>query len=214
MTSAVRRQIPNAITMARLVLSVVLFVLLAIVTPSPDRASPLLLIAFVLYVVTAVTDVIDGHLARKWNVISGFGRVVDPFVDKILVLGCLLLLCGTNFLDPLNPSARLTTGIAPWMVLVLLSREMLVTMLRGMIESQGKQFPADWSGKIKMLSQCLAIGWSIGYLAFEPWLHKLGLAGINLIIRDVLIWLTILITALSAVTYCRRTLQLASPSGR
>jgi CDP-diacylglycerol---glycerol-3-phosphate 3-phosphatidyltransferase len=212
MDERVRRQIPNAITVARLVLSVVLFVLLSIVRPSPADASPMLLVAFVLYLVTSITDVVDGHLARKWNVISGFGRVVDPFVDKILVLGCFILFCGTNFVEADRASFR--TGVMPWMVIVLLARELLVTLLRSMIESGGKQFPADWSGKIKMLCQCLAIGWVIGQMALEPWLHKLSLNTLNLYIRDALIWATIVVTVLSAVTYCRRSVQLLTDSGR
>ncbi len=210
--NSARQHIPNAITVARLILSVILFVLLVFVRRSPESISPLLMTAFVLYLVASISDFVDGHLARKWKVTSGFGRVVDPFVDKILVLGCFVLFCGVNFLDTSATPIANHTGVVPWMVVVLIARELLVTVLRSMIESTGKPFPSDWSGKVKMVVQCLAIGWIIGHLAIEPWLRWLGLAGFNLLLRDVLIWTTLAVTVLSALTYCQRSIQLSRGS--
>src|SRR6266481_896863 len=88
---------------------------------SPDRW--LLHWAFLTYSVALVTDFLDGYLARKWKIESGFGRIVDPFVDKILVLGSFIFFAGKNFIIPEvgHPNVVKTiTGVAPGIVVILL----------------------------------------------------------------------------------------------
>src|SRR5580704_14835962 len=142
------RHVPNALTAGRLVLAAVFFALLG-VYQYEGRGSPgLLNIAFGVYVVALVTDFLDGYLARKWKVEGAFGRVVDPFVDKVLVIGTFVFFAGQNFIaiesagSPNTYVVTTTTGVSPWMVVVILSRELLVTSLRGLSESAGQNFGA------------------------------------------------------------------------
>src|SRR3954453_1767030 len=140
------RHVPNALTGFRLVLAAVFFVLLSFYQYE-GRGDPYLLSsAFVIYVLALVTDWLDGYLARKWDAGSAFGRVVDPFADKILVLGAFIFFAGKTFIIPEMEShghdshmvVRTTTGVAPGMVVLLLARELLVTSLRGISESAGQ----------------------------------------------------------------------------
>src|SRR3954471_3946447 len=140
------QHVPNALTGARLVLAGVFFSMLAYFQYE-GRGDPWFLnVAFVIYVIALVTDFLDGYLARKWKVEGAFGRVVDPFVDKVLVLGSFIFFAGKNFIIPAvnpneTPSNVLTiTGIVPWMVVLILGRELLVTSLRGVAEAAGIKF--------------------------------------------------------------------------
>ena len=139
------RHVPNALTASRLLLALVFFSLLALYQYE-GRGDPWLLnIAFLIYVVALVTDFLDGYLARKWKVEGAFGRIVDPFVDKILVLGTFIFFAGKNFIIPDTSNAdvvRTITGVAPGIVVILLARELLVTSLRGEAESSGQAFGA------------------------------------------------------------------------
>src|SRR5690349_17011005 len=137
-----QRHVPNLITGSRLVLAAAFFTLLSFYQYEGWGNPELLLsVAFVIYVVALVSDYLDGYLARKWKVEGAFGRVVDPFADKILVLGTFIFFAGKNFIIP-DPAHTKTgeivfqtiSGVAPWMVVVLLARELLVTSLRGLAE--------------------------------------------------------------------------------
>jgi CDP-diacylglycerol--glycerol-3-phosphate 3-phosphatidyltransferase len=106
--------------------------------------------------------VLDGYLARKWNAITPFGRVMDPFVDKVLVLGTFVFLASPGLAAPHEqPEHGWASGVAAWMVVVILARELLVTSLRGVLEGMGQPFPADKFGKAKMLLQCVAAPYAI-----------------------------------------------------
>ncbi len=150
---------PNRITAIRFLGAVVLFALLSLESVAgihPDRS--LVLLAFWLFVTVAATDVLDGWLARRGNQVTAFGRVADPFVDKILVLGAMIFLAVLPWSKPFLPA---------WIAVVVLSREFLVTGIRGYVESLGGAFPADWFGKVKMIAQCVAVGAILGRFAFE-----------------------------------------------
>src|ERR1700691_4575282 len=140
------RHVPNALTALRLILAAVFFGMLSYFQydVSGKHGDPKWLnIAFLVYCVAIVTDFLDGYLARRWKVEGAFGRVVDPFVDKVLVLGSFIFFAGKNFTIPShNPAdvpANVTTitGVVPWMVVVILARELLVTSLRGASEDSG-----------------------------------------------------------------------------
>src|SRR4051812_12059653 len=125
------RHVPNALTAGRLVLAAVFFALLG-VYQYKGGSPELLNIAFGIYVVALVTDFLDGYLARKWKVEGAFGRVVDPFVDKVLVIGTFIFFAGKNFIIPAGTAdgtyvVKTITGVVPWMVVVILARELLVT---------------------------------------------------------------------------------------
>ena len=104
MADPVRRQLPNLLTIARVVLSVLFFAIVAItlwpqgVVDIVDRQS-WGNVAVGIFIVAAATDFADGWLARRWKVVSMFGRVMDPFGDKLLVIGTFVLLASPAFLD-------------------------------------------------------------------------------------------------------------------
>src|SRR5262245_7059581 len=100
----------------------------------------------VVFVVAASTDWIDGWYARKYQQVTKLGRMFDPFVDKIIICGTFI------FLAAEWPAS----GVAPWMAVVVMGREMLVTAIRGFIEQQGGDFSAQMAGKLKMVFQCVA----------------------------------------------------------
>ncbi len=114
-------------------------------------------VAIALFVLAATTDFIDGYLARKWNVVSMFGRLMDPFCDKVLILGTFIYFAGPRFsVEAWVESDRMltmATGIYPWMVVVIIARELLVTSIRGILESMGHTSGAKWAGKMKMILQ-------------------------------------------------------------
>ena len=203
-----RRRLPNAITVARLLVSGVFFAMLRLYQHGGPGMAWWLFAAGWVYGLAAITDAIDGHLARKWNVTSVFGRVVDPFVDKILVLGSFVLFAGGNFLVPRGGGGgelHSLTGVGPIVVILLLSRELLVTTIRGLIESGGGDFGAKWSGKAKMIFQSAAIPVVLFYvflLGFFPPGHWLTTA--FRVLRDVAVWGTVAVTLLSALDYIPR----------
>ncbi len=163
-----RLLIPNALTLLRLVLAAIFFVLLAIYDVQPPSNDALLVAATALFIVAALTDALDGHLARKWNAITVFGRVMDPFADKILILGAFVMLAGANFARySVNGQPTMTSGVETWMVVVILARELLITSLRGMVESRGVSFAAIGAGKIKMIAQSVAVPIILIAIAFQ-----------------------------------------------
>ena len=161
MSDAVRRALPNGLTILRLVLAAAFFATLNAYR-YPDHNTVWANVAVGLFILAAITDALDGYLARKWEVTSIFGRIMDPFCDKVLVLGAFVYLAGPRFVVRewvQEPEAFFTmaTGVYPWMVAVLLARELLVTGFRGEAESQGVSFAATWSGKWKMILQSVTI---------------------------------------------------------
>lgn len=200
------RHVPNLITIARLVLTVLFFWILN----DNDQAtfSRQMWIAFVVFVVATLTDILDGYLARKWKVESAFGRVVDPFVDKLLICGAFIFFSSNHFIDTAVRSEFLVrtpgsiTGVFPWMVVVLIAREFLITSIRGLAEAQGIDFRADWAGKVKMFTQSVAAGAVLVYLADK------GRAEWIRITRDVFIYTTVTVTVLSSLTYIVRAWRL------
>ena len=205
------QHVPNALTAARQLLAVVFFGMLSYYQHA-GRGDPVLLnSAFVVYAVALFTDFLDGYLARKWNVEGAFGRVVDPFVDKVLVLGTFIFFAGKNFViqQYVQHASVVTTisGVAPWMVVLILARELLVTSLRGIAESSGQNFGAQLSGKLKMVFQSVTILVILIYINyFERAGGKVEYGG--RIGRDICIWLTIGITVFSGFTYTKRAMDL------
>jgi CDP-diacylglycerol--glycerol-3-phosphate 3-phosphatidyltransferase len=114
--------------------------------------------AFIIFVIAGLTDVIDGPLARKLNVASKFGRMLDPLIDKILVCGAFI--CFAVIDEPkLFGFGPVTMAIIQWLVAgIIILREVYVTALRHVAEARGINFAATFSGKIKMFLQSFAIG--------------------------------------------------------
>lgn len=207
------RHVPNLLTGGRLVLSVVFFVLLGFYQYEGRGDPTLLNVAFLIYAVALATDFLDGYLARKWKVEGQFGRIVDPFVDKILVLGTFIFLAGKNFIIPDQTFVVKTiTGVAPGIVVVLLARELLVTSLRGLGESSGENFGAQFVGKFKMAFQSGTILAILIYVNYHAWKWRHPYNDIALYVRDFGIWGTVVITVFSGMTYVRRAASLFQKS--
>jgi CDP-diacylglycerol---glycerol-3-phosphate 3-phosphatidyltransferase len=151
--------------------------------------------AFLLFAFTAVTDVLDGAVARHLGEVSVFGRIADPLVDKLLVLGTMVVLVAV-------PGVR---GVLPvWVVLLVFARELLVTALRAAVEKQGESFSAAFSGKVKMLAQCVAVGAVLLCQAGVGWLcEPLAILG-GAPVAYVFVLVAAFVTALSLVDYVRR----------
>ncbi len=169
---------PNILTMLRVVFSIAIFALL----PFQFYAA-----CIVLFLAAAATDFLDGYLARKYNLITVFGRIMDPFADKLLICGCFIYLCAI-------PELRIPWGIHPWMAVVIFGREMLITSLRAAVEKSGGDFSAKWIGKWKMAFQCVAVPACLLFLMAPncPFLK---------IVMLLSLWGTILITLYSGIDY-------------
>ena len=209
------RHVPNALTTGRLLLAGVFFALLSLYQHE-GRGDPWLLdFAFLIYVIALVTDFLDGYLARLWKVEGAFGRVVDPLVDKVLVLGSFIFFAGKNFIIPASamgsdPEKVVTTvsGVAPGIVVLLLTRELLVTSLRGSSESGGQAFGAAFSGKLKMAFQSVTILVILIYVAYLDKTANRNAHVIGQHVRDFCIWATVVITVISGLMYVQKAVAL------
>ena len=214
------RHVPNLLTTGRLLLAGVFFALLSYYQYEGRGAPSLLNIAFIVYCVALITDFLDGYLARKWKVEGAFGRVVDPFVDKVLVIGSFIFFAGKNFIVPATAIVPETskfvvytiTGVVPWMVVVILARELLVTSFRGMGEGAGQNFGAAFTGKVKMVVQSVTILVVLVYVNYFA--VRQGTNGERYFrwFRDFGVWTTVVVTVLSGLAYVRRAVAVASAS--
>lgn len=171
------RDVPNAITAARLMVSVACFAAMGVGAYA---------VALVLFLVAAGTDWADGDWARRWGPITKLGRVLDPLADKLLICGVFTYLAAI-------PDSQ----VAPWMAVVVLGRELLVTTLRAMVEGGGGDFSAKWIGKWKMVAQCVAAGLSL--LTISAW----AVPGLPASLVSFAVWLAVGLTLLSGWTYTR-----------
>jgi len=196
------RHIPNLITAGRFFLAIGFFILLGF--HGREAAWPVLDVALAVFLVAVVSDAVDGYLARRMGHLTKFGRIADPFVDKIIICGALAYFIGDQFVE-MGSGGRLEnlTGWRPWMVAVILARELLVTGMRSFSELHHIPFAASLSGKVKMFIQCVTVAWVLVYVAH--WTD--GLAWTRTV-RDVLIWTTTLVTAFSGLVYVKRAYDL------
>ena len=145
-----------------------------------------LLFAFVFFLIAAATDWVDGHIARKYGQVTHFGRIADPFVDKIIICGSLTFFLSMEPLTPFFPA---------WLVAIVLGREFLVHGIRSVAEAEGIEFGANYFGKIKFVVQSITVGtalWYASYLHGAIWMKWL------LVVSVVA---TGLITVLSGLVY-------------
>ena len=211
-------RIPNQLTVARVILAAAFFVLLGLYKQGSDAGRWLLNTAFVLYIVAGITDVLDGYLARKLNITSAFGRIVDPFVDKILVVGAFAMLGGVNYATapafagqferslPRWLNGDMASAVQAWMVVVILAREFVVSAVRGYSESCGIKFPATPAGKIKMFIQSFAICTVLYQVANLPQTHW------ALYLKVGMVWLATIVTLASGFVYVSRAKALMGPT--
>lgn len=169
--------VPNQLTLARLVLAMVVFLLIGL---------RLHVAAIVTFIIAASTDWIDGYYARKYGQVTKLGRIFDPFVDKIIICGSFIFL-----------ATEPGSGIYAWMAVLVVAREILVTALRSFIEQSGGDFSANMSGKLKMVFQCVAVVASLVALSYgsaprAAWIDW---------VLVLSVWLAVLSTVQSGAVY-------------
>ena len=177
--------VPNRITVARLGISIICFVALAVGWHGA---------ALVLFAVAAGTDWLDGYWARRYQQITQLGLILDPFADKLLICGVFTFLAAV-------PESE----IWPWMAVVVVARELLVTGLRSFFEQQGVDFSASQAGKWKMVFQCAAVALSLLRLTYaQPTLAPEWMS----VVLVAVVWIAIMLTIYSGWEYVRTALRL------
>ena len=163
--------IANKITLVRIFL-VPVFVLFMLTDFTEYNG----IIAFIVFVIATITDKIDGTIARKYNLVSDFGKFLDPIADKLLV--CSALICLT------------ADGTIPaWITIVIIGREFIISAFRLVCADTGKTVAASWWGKSKTIAQMVTI---IVLL--------LNIAQLK-ILEDILIYVSLVLTVVSLVDY-------------
>jgi CDP-diacylglycerol--glycerol-3-phosphate 3-phosphatidyltransferase len=142
--------LPNLLTISRVPLMFIIVALLFVDLPWAATT------AFWLFIVAALTDWLDGELARRWKEVSAFGRFMDAVIDKVLVIGLMIALVT-------NPENFMGHDIiAMVLLLCILCREFAISGLRMAVAVKGQEVPADMGGKVKTFVQLNAIGWLMG----------------------------------------------------
>jgi CDP-diacylglycerol--glycerol-3-phosphate 3-phosphatidyltransferase len=170
------RHLPNLITAFRFLLTALLAVLLMC-----EQTRSMGFFSWCVFSIAACTDWVDGYVARRYKAVTVLGKLMDPLADKVLVATALIMLI---------PLGRLPA----WISLVILSREMLVTGLRGVASSSGIVVAASSLGKIKSIMQYIGLGtliFPLGVLPI-PHLHGIGL---------VLLYIALVLTVWSGLDY-------------
>ncbi|MCF6158531.1 MAG: CDP-diacylglycerol--glycerol-3-phosphate 3-phosphatidyltransferase [wastewater metagenome] len=167
--------LPNRLTLMRLLLAIIFFTFLSY---------RFYTIALISYLLAWLTDWLDGYLARKKDLLTDFGRIADPFVDKIIVCGGFILLI-----------QHAHDMLPPWMVVVIVAREFLVSSIRSYSESKGIEFGATMWGKVKMFIQSFTISLILLFFAClsDFMVLKQGIVA--------MVWLTVIITMVSGIKY-------------
>jgi len=178
---AIPRQLPNAITVARIPLAVIFFVLLLIGGTFGLDDIAVRWLAAVLYIVAISTEWVDGYLARRYEIVSDFGKLWDPIADKLLTGAGFI---GLAILGELNW----------WLVIIILIREWGITIHRLMVAKE-HVVAAAWMGKIKTAVQAVALSWALlplhVVIGLEPWL----------LVTAILMVLVLILTVASGIDY-------------
>jgi len=156
-----------------------------------SRFTALRIAAFVIFCGASFTDFLDGHIARKYHLVTDFGKFMDPLADKLLVCSALILLTAEG-------------SLAAWIVIVIIAREFIISGFRLVAADNGIVIAASWWGKCKTVSQMLLC-------------MVLILPGMPLILGDkatsVLTWAALLLTVISLADYMRKNIGVISQGG-
>ncbi len=167
---------PNKLTILRIILVPVFMAFMSVGEPLYNT------LGLVVFILASVTDWFDGYLARKYNLITSFGKFMDPLADKMLTTAAFIILMADGLMSP-------------WALMIILTREFAVTGVRLAAVGEGKVIAASMWGKAKTVSQMLAIIISFIILAF------FGTDGLWSVVIDVLIWISTALTVISGVDY-------------
>ncbi|MFI3244064.1 MAG: CDP-diacylglycerol--glycerol-3-phosphate 3-phosphatidyltransferase [Akkermansia sp.] len=196
--------LPNILTLSRLLLAV-LFTWAMVMDSTPPSSegqavtgwfvctSPYKAIALWSFVIGAITDFLDGHIARKYNLVTNFGKLMDPLADKVLVSAAIIYLS--------------CVGMCPfWVTILIISREFLVTGLRQLAIEQGEVIAADAFGKWKTVFQLIFCILCLTHIAYggnlPPILSHLSEGALAELTRTITLWTATALTLISAINYC------------
>lgn len=178
---AIPRQLPNAITVARIPLAVIFFVVLLIGGTYGIDDIAMRWIAAVLFIVAISTDWVDGYLARRYDIVSDFGKLWDPIADKLLT--------GAGFVG-----LAVLGELSWWLVIIILIREVGITVHRLMVAKE-HVVAAAWMGKVKTAVQGVALSWALlplhVLIGLEPWI----------LVTAILMILVLILTVASGIDY-------------
>lgn len=184
--------LPNKLTMCRIVLSIVIIILLLFPFQSAGIDMPQLfvnekividikyLIAGILFIIASLTDFLDGYIARKRNLITDFGKLIDAIADKILVNSVLIILASTGFIHPIIP-------------VVIILRDSVVNSIKMLAASKGKVVAAIKTGKFK--TACLMVGITLTLF------YNMPFELFNLRVSDFILFLAAILSIISGIQY-------------
>ncbi|GHT45488.1 hypothetical protein FACS189454_05040 [Planctomycetales bacterium] len=168
--------VPNTLTILRIFLSIAVFLLIGLKIYDWS---------LLLFVLAMLTDFLDGWWARRFGQATVFGRIMDPFADKFLICGVFTCLVAIPDLTSDKVGYFTWLMLQPWMAVVILGRELLVTSLRSFIEYAGGDFSAKWIGKWKMFLQCVAVITCLLYLVGgAEWNIAVSYGGAELTVQE------------------------------
>ncbi len=179
---------PNILTLFRIATAPILMYLLTYTGPVPAA------IAAGVFFLAAISDIFDGYIARSYNSGTTLGKLMDPLADKLVVTAVLIMLAGIPRLP----------RVPAWMVVVLVTREILVTGLRAIAAAEGTVIAAEELGKYKMVLQSIAIH---GLLVHYTYLHIDFFAG-----GMFVLWIATVVSVWSGVEYFVRTVRALRPA--
>ncbi|WP_419884136.1 CDP-diacylglycerol--glycerol-3-phosphate 3-phosphatidyltransferase [Peribacillus sp. B-H-3] len=140
------------------------------------------LIGAIIFIVASATDWIDGYYARKLNLVTNFGKFLDPLADKLLVSAALIILVDLNLAEHLS-----------WIVIIIISREFAVTGLRLILAGTGEVVAANMLGKVKTWTQIIAIAALL--------LHNFPFEFISFPFAEIMLWIALIFTVWSGLDY-------------
>lgn len=182
--------IPNKLTILRIVLAPVFLVLMLVEFPFHHLAAGL------VFGLAALTDLLDGHMARKYGLVTNMGKFLDPLADKMLTTAAFLVFMAEGQMNI-------------WAVMLILTREFMVMSIRLTAAAEGTVIAASFFGKAKTVAQYVGILFTIAALEFSTWQQTL-LAGaglpdaaftVPLTVSGALLWIAAILTVISGVQY-------------
>ena len=180
--------LPNKLTLARVI--AVPFFIIAYLTQN-------FYIAVILFILASVTDMLDGKIARRYNLVTNFGKIMDPLADKVLVYSAFCLFVG----DHVMPG---------WMLIIILAREFAVAGMRTVAASEGIVIAADMSGKIKTVLQMFAVPLLLIDRSFLAVSYRPGWYSVVHVLAYALLWASLAMTVISGASYILKNKQVFS----
>ena len=174
--------LPNKLTMGR-IFAIPIFIILLLMGYR--------VIACIIFIAAAFTDMLDGKIARKYNLVTNFGKLMDPLADKLLTMSAFLCLVELG-------------DMPAWMAIVILGREFIITGMRQVAATQGIVIAAGWSGKIKTVLQMIAIP----LLLLENWPCSVYFN--NFPLATIFLWAALVMTIVSGIEYIMKNREVFS----